>query len=323
MKKVLQNKYINFLIKLGVLIFLFVILYKQLFLNQSFKDAIQHFKISTDGNVYLIYSVIILMIINWSIETIKWKFLIDKIHFISWLDALEGILFGITFSMFTPSRVGEFGGRVFALNSDRIQAIVSTILGSATQLVANISLGVIGFLSYLLIFEKFEKYTLSIVFFLALFLVLLLHICLFNLDIIATKFPKVKQLENIRKYIDIISLYSNIDLLKIELLSVVRYIIYNVQFILLMYYFNIEISILYAVIISMTIFLFQTINPLNIALIDFGFRGNVALFFLMPFTDNSLNILAATIFLWFVNLIIPAIFGGISALRFKFISEEQ
>jgi len=319
----LQNKYINFLIKLGVLIFLFVILYKQLFLNQSFKNAIQHFKISTDGNVYLIYSVIILMIINWSVETIKWKFLIDKIHFISWLDALEGILFGITFSMFTPSRVGEFGGRVFALNSDRIQAIVSTILGSATQLVANISLGVIGFLSYLLIFEKFEKYTLSIVFFLALFLVLLLHICLFNLDIIATKFPKVKQLENIRKYIDIISLYSNIDLLKIELLSVVRYIIYNVQFILLMYYFNIEISILYAVIISMTIFLFQTINPLNIALIDFGFRGNVALFFLMPFTDNSLNILVATIFLWFVNLIIPAIFGGISALRFKFISEEQ
>ncbi len=319
----MQNKYINFLIKLGVLIFLFVILYKQLFLNQSFKNAIQHFKISTDGNVYLIYSVIILMIINWSVETIKWKFLIDKIHFISWLDALEGILFGITFSMFTPSRVGEFGGRVFALNSDRIQAIVSTILGSATQLVANISLGVIGFLSYLLIFEKFEKYTLSIVFFLALFLVLLLHICLFNLDIIATKFPKVKQLENIRKYIDIISLYSNIDLLKIELLSVVRYIIYNVQFILLMYYFNIEISILYAVIISMTIFLFQTINPLNIALIDFGFRGNVALFFLMPFTDNSLNILAATIFLWFVNLIIPAIFGGISALRFKFISEEQ
>ncbi|HNE87219.1 MAG TPA: lysylphosphatidylglycerol synthase domain-containing protein [Chitinophagales bacterium] len=319
----MQNKYINFLIKLGVLIFLFVILYKQLFLNQSFKNAIQHFKISTDGNVYLIYSVIILMIINWSVETIKWKFLIDKIHFISWLDALEGILFGITFSMFTPSRVGEFGGRVFALNSDRIQAIVSTILGSATQLVANISLGVIGFLSYLLIFEKFEKYTLSIVFFLALFLVLLLHICLFNLDIIATKFPKVKQLENIRKYIDIISLYSNIDLLKIELLSVVRYIIYNVQFILLMYYFNIEISILYAVIISMTIFLFQTINPLNIALIDFGFRGNVALFFLMPFTDNSLNILAATIFLWFVNLVIPAIFGGISALRFKFISEEQ
>ncbi|HNC63992.1 MAG: lysylphosphatidylglycerol synthase domain-containing protein [Chitinophagales bacterium] len=319
----MQNKYINFLIKLGVLIFLFVILYKQLFLNQSFKNAIQHFKISTDGNVYLIYSVIILMIINWSVETIKWKFLIDKIHFISWLDALEGILFGITFSMFTPSRVGEFGGRVFALNSDRIQAIVSTILGSATQLVANISLGVIGFLSYLLIFEKFEKYTLSIVFFLALFLVLLLHICLFNLDIIATKFPKVKQLENIRKYIDIISLYSNIDLLKIELLSVVRYIIYNVQFILLMYYFNIEISILYAVIISMTIFLFQTINPLNIALIDFGFRGNVALFFLMPFTDNSLNILVATIFLWFVNLIIPAIFGGISALRFKFISEEQ
>ena len=78
----------------------------------------------------------------------KWKLLIDKLHPISWLDAIEGILFGVTFSLFTPSRIGEFGGRVFALNTDRKEAIVSTILGSIAQIVVNLSFGALGLLVY-------------------------------------------------------------------------------------------------------------------------------------------------------------------------------
>jgi hypothetical protein len=70
------------------------------------------------------------------------------------------------------------------------------------------------------------------------------------------------------------------------------------------------------------IFFVQTINPLNIALIDFGFRGNVAAYFLAAFTTNPIAIIATTISLWFINLIIPAIIGGISALRFRFFKEE-
>jgi hypothetical protein len=70
------------------------------------------------------------------------------------------------------------------------------------------------------------------------------------------------------------------------------------------------------------IFFVQTINPINIALIDFGFRGNVAAYFLAGFTANPIAIIATTITLWFINLIIPAIIGGISALRFRFFSEE-
>jgi uncharacterized membrane protein YbhN (UPF0104 family) len=300
---------------------LFAVLYKQLFLDADFKDAMQHFRISFDGNMIYLVAVLLLMILNWSIETIKWKWLIDKIHFISWMDAIEGILFGITFSMFTPSRVGEFGGRVFALDKDRIQAIVSTVIGSMAQLVVNISVGSLGFLAYVFVMQKTELHSFWVLAVMVALLVLLLHICFYNIDIVSSKFNKIKWLSSIIKYMDIIRLYSFSDLLTTEILSLFRNIIYTAQFIMLLYFFKLDIALVDALIISMSIFLFQTVNPFNIALIDFGFRGNVALFFLSGYTDNNLNILAATIMLWFVNLIIPAILGGISALRFKFFSE--
>ncbi|MEZ5053521.1 MAG: hypothetical protein R2807_01940 [Chitinophagales bacterium] len=77
-----------------------------------------------------------------------------------------------------------------------------------------------------------------------------------------------------------------------------------------------------AMMVVAAIFFVQTINPINIALVDFGFRNNVAAFFLIPFVQNPITIIATTVTLWFINLIIPAIIGGISALRFKFFSEE-
>jgi hypothetical protein len=94
------------------------------------------------------------------------------------------------------------------------------------------------------------------------------------------------------------------------------------QFVLLLKFFSIQIPLHTSLILVAAIFFVQTINPLNIALIDFGFRGNIAAYFLAPFTDNPIAIIATTISLWFINLIIPAIIGGLSALRFKFFKEE-
>lgn len=312
----------NFIIKCAIIIFLFVVLYYQIYKNANFSEAVLHVKNSITSNYHILIVVFLLMIVNWSLETIKWKFLIDRFHHISWMDAIEGILFGITFSLFTPSRIGEFGGRVFALQNDRLQAIVSTLLGSATQIVVNISLGTFGFVLFLLYESQIEIIYLFGVIFMVLLLISLAHLCLYNIDYLVNKFPHNSKLKNYLKYIDIIKLYNAKDIFKIEFLSVLKYLVYVFQFMLLIYFFDIEIKFSVLLISTISMFFLQTINPLNIALIDFGFRGNVALFIFSKYTSNNLDILAATIILWFINLIIPAIFGGISALRFKFITEK-
>lgn len=322
MKKIINNRYINYIIKFLIIIALFFILYQQIFDNTDFKAAINHFNTSFQENYYYIVIVFVLMIINWGLETIKWKSLIDKFHFISWIDAIEGILFGISFSLFTPSRIGEFGGRIFALQEERLQAIVSTLLGSAAQIVVNISIGSVGFLAYLYFFVGLNSTILLALTFIVIALIVLAHLCLYNIAYLVDKFPKIEKLKEFRKYIEVIKLYSTKDMLKIEILSALRYSVYVLQFILLIYLFGINVGIARVLILVITMFFLQTINPFSIALIDFGFRGNVALFLFSNLGISNLDILAATIILWFINLIIPAIFGGISALRFKFIKEE-
>lgn len=322
MKKIFQNKLLNALIKLVIFGGLLMVLYKQLFSNEKMDVAITHFWINFHGNFYLLFTVVLLMLLNWSIEAIKWKYLIDRLHPISWLEAIEGILFGVTFSMFTPSRIGEFGGRVFALNTERKEAIVSTIIGSLAQIVVNLSIGAFGLLLYVLLIDKTDTYFAAAFIFIYILMVIAVHFCYYNIDVVSTKFSHFPLLDKAARYLHIIDLYSTKDLLKLEVYSILRYIIYCVQFVLLLSFFGIHIPFMTAMMVVAAIFFVQTINPINIALVDFGFRNNVAAFFLIPFVQNPITIIATTVTLWFINLIIPAIIGGISALRFKFFSEE-
>ena len=158
MKRLFQNKLLNAFIKILIFGGLLFVLYRQLFSNEKIDIAYAHFLLNFNGNYFLLSMVVLLMVMNWTIESVKWKLLIDKLHPISWLDAIEGILFGVTFSLFTPSRIGEFGGRVFALNTDRKEAIVSTILGSIAQIVVNLSFGALGLLVYSFLYEKMDTY---------------------------------------------------------------------------------------------------------------------------------------------------------------------
>jgi uncharacterized membrane protein YbhN (UPF0104 family) len=322
MKHLFQNKLLNTFLKVLMFGGLLLVLYKQLFSNEKIDIAYNHFLLNFQGNYLLLSLVFLLMILNWTLESIKWKYLIDKLHPISWLEAVEGILFGVTFSLFTPSRIGEFGGRVFALNTERKEAIVSTIIGSLAQIVVNLSFGALGFLLYMVCFEKMDAYFLFSFIFIYVLMVAAIHFCFYNLDVVSTKFSNFSIFKRVYKYIHIIDLYSNKEFLRLEILSIVRYLIYCLQFVLLLKFFGFEIPIFTSMILVAAIFFVQTINPINIALIDFGFRGNVAAYFLAGFTNNPIAIIATTITLWFINLIIPAIIGGIAALRFRFFNEE-
>lgn len=321
MKKLLQHKLFNVAIKILIFGGLLVVLYYQLFSQENIEIAYHHFLHTFHGNYTLLTFVIVLMILNWTIETIKWKLLIDKLHPITWIDAFEGILFGVTFSLFTPSRIGEFGGRVFALNTDRKEAIVSTILGSVAQIVINLTFGALGLLAYSFLFKKLDAYFMLSFVVVYLLMIAAIHFCYYNLDVVSNKLSRFSIFKKIYKYIHIIDLYPNKMFLCLEILSAVRYGIYCLQFVLLLKFFGFQLPFFTAMILVAAIFFVQTINPINIAIVDFGFRGNVAAYFLAGFTQNPIAIIATTVTLWFINLIIPAIIGGISALRFKFFQE--
>ena len=90
--------------------------------------------------------VVLMMLLNWFLESLKWRFLISKIERVTIKRSVRAIFSGITVSAFTPNRVGEYAGRVFCLDKgDRIQAVLITVIGSMAQLITTIVFGLYRF----------------------------------------------------------------------------------------------------------------------------------------------------------------------------------
>ena len=131
----ISKKTISFLLKIGIVAFAFIFLYKQL----SDRATINQFNSlilinQINEHRFFMTIVFLMMFLNWFLESLKWRFLISKIEKISIKQSLRAVFAGITISAFTPNRVGEYGGRVFCLEkADRVQAVLITVIGSMAQ----------------------------------------------------------------------------------------------------------------------------------------------------------------------------------------------
>ena len=301
----------------------FWILYQKVFSNESFAEIkAQFLSILSQGSFLDILIVFILMFVNWSIDAIKWQFLVSKLEKVSFWLALKAVFLGITVSIFTPNRVGEFGGRVFCLQyADRIKAVLVTIFGNITQLVSTVIFGTLAFLYFssqytYLIFTK-SDYGIYILALLSIVVVSVLLYLLFNVSKLSGLFTAWKFLEKYKSYAPVFSLFSSSDISKVLFLSMLRYGVYSFQFFLLIRFVNIDFSLLQSLTMSSLTFLSMSIIP-TIALTEIGVRGSVAIYFFGLLSENSIGIMTASFALWIINLVVPAILGVFFVYQLKF-----
>ena len=273
------------------------------------------------NNYSLIFIVVLMMFINWMLESLKWKFMIRKIEAISFFTSLRAIFSGITVSSFTPNRIGEYGGRVFCLEkSDRIQAVFITILCSMAQLLTTI---IFGSFAFFILHEQFledqyfiieiSRFSLLVLFVLNILFVL----AYFNVAFLINFLLKFSFFNFLRQYINVISLFNFKDLLVTFLYSVFRYLVFSTQFLILLHVFSVDISLYDAILSVMLVFFFITLTP-TITIAEIGVRGSMALLVFLKFSPNVIGILSSTFLLWIINLIIPAIIGSFFIFSLKF-----
>ena len=273
------------------------------------------------NNYSLIFIVVLMMFINWMLESLKWKFMIRKIEAISFFTSLRAIFSGITVSSFTPNRIGEYGGRVFCLEkSDRIQAVFITILCSMAQLLTTI---IFGSFAFFILHEQFledqyfiveiSRFSLLVLFVLNILFVL----AYFNVAFLINFLLKFSFFNFLRRYINVISLFNFKDLLVTFLYSVFRYLVFSIQFLILLHVFSVDILLYDAILSAMLVFFFITLTP-TITIAEIGVRGSMALLVFLKFSTNVIGILSSTFLLWIINLIIPAIIGSFFIFSLKF-----
>lgn len=268
---------------------------------------------SNTANFLLFIAILVLMIINWSIEALKWQKLINKIQYFSFFDSLGAVISGVTVGVFTPNRVGEIGGRIAFLDKGkRTYGVLATAIGSYAQFISTMIIGIVGFIIFLLIYP--EKIMLTTIFNELIAILLFLVLCLliwiyFNIQKAASVLLKINFFKKRSEQIQQISSVQIKSMFLILVLSILRYSVFFIQFYILLIIFNVKINLLEAFVSIGLTYLFMTIIPTT-TLIELGIRGSLALFFIGIFSDNVIGIVLASIILWIINIAIPAVVGS-------------
>lgn len=287
-----------------------LILYDQVFNSNQWPLFIKGIQNLAYGNglIFFILSIL-LMPLNWGIETHKWRLLINEYEHMPFSTSLKAVLSGVYISIFTPNRMGEFAGRIIYLKRfNKVKGTFVTFIGSISQLCVTLVMGALAlpvFISVTVFQDQFIGRILIITFIATATLFLFLY---FNLALIPKIISRIYYLKKYTKWVKILVRYKGQILAKILLFSFLRYFVFSLQFLFLLYAYGFEIHWLKSLIGISTIFFAQAIIP-TISLTELGIRGASSVEILGLLSDNTSAILAAAWTLWLINLILPALPG--------------
>lgn len=276
---------------------------------------------ATVGGYILLFLVFVLMFVQWIAEAKKWQLLMGLVSPISLTTAVKAIFSGISFSIVTPNRVGEFAGRILHLSaSSRLQGASFTFVGNFSQLIVTFVCGSFSlfFLSTsdVQAFSNLFQSGFFILFkiFIPL-LTLLMLLMYFKVGSIYKKLFLLSFLKGLGQQLSFLKDIPNPVLLQVLLLSIFRFFIFIMQYQLLFYLMNVGVETIDLFIGVSILFLLLSAIP-TVAFVELGIRWQFALILFGGLTNNKLGISIAITIVWFVNLMVPAFLGALMMINF-------
>jgi hypothetical protein len=272
--------------------------------------------------------VFVLMLINWGIEARKWQVLLLPIQKMPFLRAFKATLTGVSFAMNTPNRIGEYGGRMlFVDEGNRLKSVSLTIAGSFSQLIITLILGVAGL--YVLSDELMQKEQLSglAIWFKSIrwMLVIITLVCLLIYFRISWIIKGIERLPGLTTFIQHIAVMEELSvtlLLRVLSLSLLRFIVFTIQYNLLLQVLHVGVDVWVGFWLVSVLFLCLAIWP-TIAILELGLRWEYSLFLFSLYSSNTVGIYAAATAIWLINLVVPAMAGSLFLLGLRIFKKEK
>jgi len=317
-----RKKTISILIKLTIISISWTFVINKLFNSSDISEFKNYLTDNSLKNFHLLLFILILMILNWSLETTKWQYLMSRIEKVSFLRAFKAVWTGVTVGTATPNRIGEFGGRIIFLKSEnRSKAVVLTLFGDLSQMIITLVVGIAGLFIltglYLPVNHFFYNQNI-LLFSVATLLITISLIFYFNVNHILRKFSKIKFSSNwLKKYIPDSTINIPDKILSL-LLSLLRYFVFCFQFYLALKFFNIEIDLIQSFAAISAMYLAIHTIPTYI-FVEIGVRLSFAIIFIGLFTDNLIAISLSSLLIYLINIVIPIIFGSIFLMKSRLV----
>lgn len=267
------------------------------------------------GNRWLVTTLFALMCCNWGIEAYKWKVLMRRIQPISMLTACKAVFAGLSFSMFIPNSVGDYIGRTLFINEgNRLRSVPLTVVGSLSQLIITLVWGV-GGLWYLgktvLRTEGLPAFWLAGLLYAVVAALMVLLLLFFKISWFTVWLEKIPFVRRHRYFVQSLEQFSTAQLTHILVLSVLRYAVFIIQYLVVFRLFNVHIPIIQAAFAVCVLFLLLAVIPAVPNIAELGVRGEASRQLFGLLSANTAGIVFSAAFIWIVNLIIPALAGTI------------
>lgn len=276
----------------------------------------------TGPSSWKIYVTFFLMIVNWGLETLKWQLSIRHLCCISFGRAFMAILAGVAFSMGTPNRIGEYGGRIlYVPEGMRIRSVSLTVVGSFAQLLVTMVAGVIA----LFVLEddlSGPQQSGLVGVWLPLFrmmagLATLVGLVLyFRIGWLVQFIDRLPAIGRIRRHISVLEEMDTVILSKIFGVSALRYLVFVLQYILMLQALDAGLAWWTGFWAVSAFFVLMAVMP-SIALLELGLRWQYSFLIFGIYSSNLLGIYTAATGIWLINLVIPAVVGSLLIFRIR------
>ena len=267
-----------------------------------------------NANYYLIGLVMGLMVINIYLQYRRWeltsKLLLNQSNK---RKIFQSFIFGISAGAFTPARLGEYLGRAMVYkDKPLLHSFGATFLDKFFLLIVVVFSGSIGSVLFLSINYNISNIIIVplfiVLFLLLIFLIIVLKNPRYWFDNISVRFKEYKNVNTGIERINSLNFNKTKYANEMLVISIFHFITILLQFALLVSAFSFKYNFLGYIWAGSLMLFVKSVIP-SISFGDLGVREAAAVFFLLPFGISNVAAFNASIFLFLINILLPAILG--------------
>lgn len=253
--------------------------------------------------------VVLLMPVNWGLEAYKWYYLMRHFGFrLTYLHSYKTTLTGLAYSLVLPGGIGEYMGRAEAIpNGEGWKGAGVLSIARIAQLYATVLFG--GLTLGLFLWHKQYLWLLT-------GLIFFVSVCWFFF-LYSTRIAVwlTKKLSGSYSFLtDLLYPWTQHGMEKpiVFVVSAIRYIVFTLQFYLILLVLGVKESTIDVLSGISSAFMLKSFFP---SFLDLGPRELAVTLFFKDMNTSMVQVLAASLLLWFINVMVPGLIGSLLTLR--------
>jgi uncharacterized membrane protein YbhN (UPF0104 family) len=268
----------------------------------------------SEANVAIIGAVILLGVVNIFLQYSKWRLTCAEVLEVNdKFKVFRSLFYGFSAGIITPLRIGEYFGRGIEFRDKPfVQVTVATLIDKFFPLLMVASIGSISSLLFIYIYYDVSVYLIVSLFILIFtFFYLLILLLLSNRFWNSILFSKLNSSVKLKPYLSKLRVFESLDrgyFFKMLMISFLFYACFLIQYALLVMAFSNHYDFLHYLWAANLIMFTKTIIP-PISFGELGIREGASVYFLTQMGESASVGFNASILLFIINLLIPALIG--------------